>query len=415
MHPSQLLACAFDPARILQFQGFSPDPWQCELLLSAPAYTLLNCSRQVGKSTVVAALALHRALFFPNALVLLLSPSLRQSSEIFRKLVSQYEPFRAAVPCKRQTKSLLELHNGARVLSLPGKEQFLRSFGGVTLLILDEAARIPDALYHSVRPMLAVSGGNLIALSTPFGKRGWFHDAWIGKEPWRRIEIPWNLCPRISPAFIHSEIASMGQAWVNQEYCCSFHQGKGLVFADFELAIHDLPFSNRGKLVGGIDFGWNNPFAAIWGHLDQDDVLWIFGEVYERQTLVDDLAQRLPKGTTWYADPSGPAEMAALRRKGLNIRPGNNNLRTGIALVSSRIRTGKLRILRSGCPNLIRESALYRYEVEGSEKPVDRDNHALAALRYLVASLEPPAKPATPTAPANTTPLHFPNPWRRIT
>ncbi|MFN6053789.1 MAG: terminase large subunit domain-containing protein, partial [Planctomycetia bacterium] len=223
MLATQLLACAFDPTKILHLQGISPDPWQCDLLLAPPAYTLLNCSRQVGKSTMVAALALHRALFFPQALVLLLSPSLRQSSEIFRKLVSQYEPFRAVVPCKRQTKSLLELNNGARVLSLPGREQFLRSFGGVTLLVLDEAARIPDALYHSVRPMLAVSGGNLIALSTPFGKRGWFHDAWIGKEPWRRVEIPWNLCPRISPAFIQSEIASMGQAWVNQEYCCSFH------------------------------------------------------------------------------------------------------------------------------------------------------------------------------------------------
>jgi hypothetical protein len=137
--------------------------------------------------------------------------------------------------------------------------------------------------------------------------------------------------------------------------------------------------------------------------------------VYERQTLVDELAPRLPTGATWYADPSGPAEMASLRRKGLNIRPGNNNLRTGIALVSSRIRTGKLRILRSGCPNLIRESALYRYDAEGSEKPVDRDNHALAALRYLVASLEPTAKSvATPTS-ANTTLLPIPNPWRRIT
>src|SRR5436190_1727587 len=87
-------------------------------------------------------------------------------------------PAPRAPPAGRETQLRLELANGSRVVCLPGREGTIRSFGGVALLVLDEAARIPDALYRSVRPMLAVSGGRLVALSTPFGRRGWFWQEW---------------------------------------------------------------------------------------------------------------------------------------------------------------------------------------------------------------------------------------------
>jgi hypothetical protein len=90
MSPEKLLALALDPSLILQARGLPPDPWQRELLLSAERQVLLNCSRQSGKSTFVSALALHTALFKPKALVLLLSPSQRQSGEIFRKVTEAY-------------------------------------------------------------------------------------------------------------------------------------------------------------------------------------------------------------------------------------------------------------------------------------------------------------------------------------
>src|SRR5438093_164350 len=63
MSPQQLIALAFDPARMLRAQGLPPDRWQSDLLVSPSRFLLLNCSRQSGKSTTVAALALHRALF----------------------------------------------------------------------------------------------------------------------------------------------------------------------------------------------------------------------------------------------------------------------------------------------------------------------------------------------------------------
>src|SRR5262245_30493615 len=78
-----------DPARILAWAGMLPDPWQARLLRSPSTRTLKLCTRQAGKSTTAAALALREALLQPGRLVLLLSPSQRQSGELFRDKVKR--------------------------------------------------------------------------------------------------------------------------------------------------------------------------------------------------------------------------------------------------------------------------------------------------------------------------------------
>ncbi len=213
---------ALDPAAWAEAKlDLQPDSWQAEVLQSDSKRILLNCSRQSGKSTITSALALHTALFQPGSLVLCLSPTLRQSSELFRN-VSRFYGADPAIPSRAESALRLELENGSRIVSLPGKEQNVRGYAGVSLLIVDEAARVPDDLYYSVRPMLAVSSGRLIALSTPFGNRGWWYDAWSGPEPWQRWEIPASKCPRISPEFLEEERRVLGSYWYEQEYECKF-------------------------------------------------------------------------------------------------------------------------------------------------------------------------------------------------
>jgi hypothetical protein len=89
-------------------------------------------------------------------------------------------------------------------------------------LIIDEAARVADELYYSVRPMLAVSQGRLLALSTPFGKRGFFHHEWTAGAGWHKIQITAQECPRISATFLDEERRSLGDRWFQQEYQCQF-------------------------------------------------------------------------------------------------------------------------------------------------------------------------------------------------
>ncbi len=216
------LALALDPVLLARRAGIEPDPWQADVLRSAAPRRLLNCSRQSGKSTVAAIRAVHAALYEPGSLILLLSPALRQSQELFRKCLDVYRALDHPEPPEAESALRLELANGSRVVALPGKEGTIRGFSGVRLLIVDEASRVPDELYRSVRPMLAVSGGDLDAMSTPFGTRGWWYEAWRSEEPWERYEVPATQVPRISPEFLAEERRTLGEWWFEQEYMCRF-------------------------------------------------------------------------------------------------------------------------------------------------------------------------------------------------
>jgi hypothetical protein len=403
------LALGLDPSLILHAQGLVPDAWQRQFLLCGDRQVLLNCCRQSGKSTTTAARALHTALFQPRSLVLLLSPTQRQSDELFRKVRDAYESLGRPIPAVADARSAarLELANGSRVVGLPGKEATIRGFSRAALLLIDEAAKVPDDLYRSVRPMLAVSRGRIVCLSTPFGQRGFFYHEWQFDNPWRRFLVTWRDCPRIDSIFIDNEVRSMGQSWVDQEYNCLFTALEGLVYPDFAACLIDGEPAGveRRRLVGGIDWGFNNPFAAVWGYLDGDDVLWIGWEHYGRQRPLPDHIAAIraqyqrdpscpdPARVMWYSDPSGPGEILECRAAGWKVLKGFNDIRLGIAAVTARLRSGRLKVVRHRCPNLVAESLLYRYPAEheralAGENPLDEHNHALGALRYLIARLD---------------------------
>ena len=106
------------------------------------------------------------------------SPSQRQSNELFRNAITLVNKL-AVTPEKLEANQFsLQLRNGSRIVALPGKEATVRGFSGVDLIIEGEASRVDDLLYRTMRPMLAVSGGRLILMSTPFGKRGHFFEEW---------------------------------------------------------------------------------------------------------------------------------------------------------------------------------------------------------------------------------------------
>jgi hypothetical protein len=123
--------------------------------------------------------------------------------------------------------------NGSRIIALPGTEKTVRGYSGVNLIVLDEAARIPDELFLSVRPMLAVSGGRMVMLSTPFGRRGVFFEQYVNSDvkAWERIEVPADKCPRISKEFLEQERQALGPWFFDQEYFCRFNDTTDQVFS----------------------------------------------------------------------------------------------------------------------------------------------------------------------------------------
>jgi hypothetical protein len=224
------LRLALDRLAFAEELGIVPDAWQEDFLCSSADRVLLNCSRQSGKSTMLAVIALHRALYHPGSLVLCLAPALRQSQELFAKIAGFYRDLGRPVQPQGERKLSLELENDSRIITLPGSEKTIRGFSGAALLLVDEASRVDDGLYYAIKPMLAVSGGSLMMLSTPFGRRGVFFEEWQGGKGWERYEVPANQCPRISEEFLEEERASLPPFIFRQEYGCSFEELEDQVF-----------------------------------------------------------------------------------------------------------------------------------------------------------------------------------------
>ncbi len=162
----------------------------------------------------------------------MVSPSLRQSGELFRKWISCYDQLDNPPGFKEDTKLSAELENGSRCVSLPGSEATVRGFSAPALVIEDESARVPDDYHYSIKPMLAVSGGDLLLMSTPFGKRGHFFHIFTEAGPeWQKILVPATECPRITEEFLAEERRSMPEAWFRAEYLCEFTETTDSVFS----------------------------------------------------------------------------------------------------------------------------------------------------------------------------------------
>jgi hypothetical protein len=208
---------------VQQKLGFVPDGTQTRVLETGSKRVLLNCTRQWGKSTITAAKATHHAATVAESLTLVVSPSARQSAEFVRKAAGFTRRLGIEPRGDGDHEMSLAFPNGSRLVGLPGSEATVRGFSAVSLLLVDEASRVTDEMYVAIRPMLAVSGGTLWLMSTPFGRRGFFYEAWANGGPdWTRAAVPADECPRISREFLEEERRTMGERWFRQEYLCEF-------------------------------------------------------------------------------------------------------------------------------------------------------------------------------------------------
>ena len=176
-----------------------------------------------------------------GGLGVVVSPSLRQSGFLFRKLTRHLVASNASF--RRETLTEVELVSGGLAVSLPGdRPAMLRGLSlrhdGPAVLIVDEASRVRDELWATVSPMLAAApAAQQILLSTPAGASGEFHRAWSSDEDWERVQITADQCPRISAAHLAAERIRLGDALYRQEYFGAFVSAPGSVF-DAEVLAH---------------------------------------------------------------------------------------------------------------------------------------------------------------------------------
>jgi hypothetical protein len=221
-----------DPVEFARVRlGFEPDERQALVLRSNAKRGILNCSRQWGKSTVAAVMAVHRAYSRAGSLVLVASPSGRQSAEFLGKAEELARKLGIVPRGDGHNEISLLFPNGSRIVGLPATESTGRGFSKVSLLLIDEAARMEDRLYRMLRPMLAVGQGDLWLMSTPCGKRGFFYETWaFGGPEWLKVSATVLECERISKAYLEEERGAMGAMSFAQEFLCEFTGSEGSLF-----------------------------------------------------------------------------------------------------------------------------------------------------------------------------------------
>jgi len=184
---------------------------------------------------------------------------------------------------------------------------------------------------------------------------------------------------------------------------------QGAVYSEYTeslvIAAADCMEISTGTFLGkacyrAIDFGYRDPFVCLFAGVDWDGRLIIYDEIYRTGRIVSehaaDIVERSKVNTVWYTVADHDAEDAAtLRRDGIVTRPAwkDRPIRDGLARVKKRLQEGRLLFVKSdrshgyGCPGLLSEIESYVWDREG-DKPVGKDDHAMDALRYLVAELD---------------------------
>lgn len=250
---AEQLAASIDPYRYLKSLGFDAFDWQKEALTPGISRLILLCARQSGKSTITAAKVVHRAKYFPGSLIMLFAPTEDQAVELMNRIsifMSQ-DPEIILVRDSTETKKLL---NGSRIKAFTASPRSARGYSDPDIIVFDESAQVEDELYLTVRPMMTGGITDLVLLSTPYGKMGFFYRTWsklsslwvkvmvrpidilhevmpkkypkFTYEQWQeeqlKIGVKAYVSPRHKREFLLEEFDTMGEHWYRQEYGCEF-------------------------------------------------------------------------------------------------------------------------------------------------------------------------------------------------
>lgn len=216
--------------------GIEPDDWQRAVLESAADRVILLCSRQAGKSLTAALLVCHRAIYVPHSLIVLIAPTRAQSGELLRKVRDIFHRSSVQATTARDNQRTLELLNQSRIVIVAADSGTVRGYSAVDMLVFDEAGWVPDDVFDAASPMVAVSQGRTIMLSTPNGARGRFYEAWEeGGPEWHRVIVTARHVSRIDPDWLARERERLPASAFASEYLCEFTEASGAVFRESDI------------------------------------------------------------------------------------------------------------------------------------------------------------------------------------
>jgi phage FluMu gp28-like protein len=211
------------------------DPWDHQKIFLQDAMVrtrVVRKSRQVGMTTAIAYEAVWKAFNSPHRTILIISPGLRQSLIPMKRIHAVIESTpQLGAKVRFKSKDEIQLHNGSSILALPNNPDRIRGYAADDIY-LDEAAHFlnDEPIMRAVEPMRTAKRGTITIISTPFGKRGLFWNAYNNALQSKESNIdvrcydffPSTINPKITKAMLDSKRQDLSEIEFKQEYYAEF-------------------------------------------------------------------------------------------------------------------------------------------------------------------------------------------------
>lgn len=404
-----------------------------------PQYTLYCGGVGSGKTLVGCITMIIMAVIYPGDYVIarnftpeLRDTTLKQFLEVCPKeLIKEYRVADKIIKLKASGGKFSTIL--FRGLDEPDKLRSLNLSG----FYIDESSQVSEEAFMLLQGRNRGPGINKGFLTTNPNGHDWQYKWFVKQDHFNdpSVKTRFKLIQAPSTENLHlpeGYIANMMQTWsperIKREIEGSFDAFEGMVYHEFRRDTHVVkPFviPKEWTKVIGIDHGYRNPAAWLWGAVDYDDNIYIYREFYEREWLIEEICNgkekenkpgvlRLMRGEKIDQARIDPSVKAVRGQTGQSdwdiyvdhlpkdfpLMPANNEKTAGIDKVKSYLKldakTNKPRLfIFDTCSNLIEEISRYRYKeltpnqkglVSEVEEPRKVDDHALDALRYLIMS-----------------------------
>lgn len=232
------------------------DKWQSDVL-ATEGNVCLRSGRQVGKSFVIAIKAAEYAVKHPNKRIMVIASVERQAFLLFEKILAYMldkHKYKIKMGKDKPTRHKINLTNKSIIYCFPTglSGAGIRGFT-IDLLIADEAAFIPEDVWTAVTPMLAVTKGKIILLSTPHGKEGFYYECFKRKD-FTSFHVSSEDCPRRDDEFLAAERERMTEVQYAQEYLGEFIDELRQFFPDVLIKECMKEYQRIvGERYGGVD------------------------------------------------------------------------------------------------------------------------------------------------------------------
>jgi PBSX family phage terminase large subunit len=367
-------------------------------------FRVVNCGRRWGKTTLAILEMVAQGVYKDDCRICYIAPTIQQARDIaWNELKKVCEPIVVKSKEAPSLEIIINTKNGKQsTIWLRGWENIETLRGQkFDFIVIDEIASMRNFWpnwQEVIRPTLTDTKGEVLFISTPKGFNHFYDLYNFDDEDYKAFHFTTYDNPHMPVEEIDKAKKELPENRFAQEYMADFRKSEGLVYKEFNRDLHlfDEVIEKEGKeYLGAIDFGFTNPCAILHILYGGDANYWVIDEFYKTGRTEEQIGEYVKTCgfNEVYPDPESPSAIEVLNSKGINVRDvikGKDSIKSGIDAVRALLKANRLHIHKN-CKNLIQEFETYTYPEKKPnnnepELPIKENDHALDALRYLIAN-----------------------------